>query len=102
MDIAYHGEDFAREHKDVLDNIRVDHPLKVPMDTAWVYAQAADQYQYGDVEDARQTQKSARQAYNNAMRLLVEHLASYPNTGCWKLLLNLSGIAFGCRLIEVA
>jgi hypothetical protein len=53
MDIAYHDEDFNREHKDVLENIRVDHPAKVQMDTAWVYAQvAADEYQNGDLENA--------------------------------------------------
>jgi hypothetical protein len=31
MDVAYHDEDFNREHKEVLDNIQVDPPIKVHM-----------------------------------------------------------------------
>lgn len=77
MDVAYHDEDLNREHKDVLDNIRVDSPLKVHMDTAWVYAHvAADEYRSGDLGSARQAQKWAEQAYRDGMMLLAENSAA--------------------------
>jgi hypothetical protein len=72
MDVFHDNE--GGERDDLQDLFQHDSPLKIQMDTAWVYAQlAADECRNNNLETARQYQTTAEQAYNEGTTLLVNN-----------------------------